>query len=63
MAEQQQTAEQTTAEAPELYRSRTTGRIITRAERILAARVRVTYDPKRGVDTPAWIRELAKQPL
>ncbi|WP_206445772.1 hypothetical protein [Agrococcus sp. KRD186] len=44
-----------------MYRSRLTGRPVTRAERIAAARARVTIDPKRGVETPQWIVELAKQ--
>lgn len=50
-----------TASSEPLYRSRLTGRPVTRAERIAAARVRVVIDPKRGVVTPQWIVELAKQ--
>lgn len=30
--------------------------------RISAARLKVTIDKQRGVETPAWIRELAAQP-
>lgn len=44
-----------------MYRSRLTGRPVTKAERIAAARARVTIDPKRGVETPQWIVDLAKQ--
>ncbi|MCW2681976.1 MAG: hypothetical protein JWM62_3377 [Frankiales bacterium] len=30
--------------------------------RISAARLKVTIDKQRGVETPAWIRELAARP-
>lgn len=36
-------------------------RYVTQAERIAAARVQLVVDEKRGVETPAWIVELAKQ--
>ncbi|WP_306232265.1 hypothetical protein [Agrococcus beijingensis] len=46
---------------PKLYRSLRTGRIVTEGERIAAARTRVVADRRRGVETAAWIVELAKQ--
>jgi len=37
-------------------------RVVSRRNKVAAARLRVTVDQKRGVQTPQWIRELAKQP-
>lgn len=48
-------------EAETRYWSPIAQRFVTQAERIAAARVRVVIDPKRGVETPQWIVDLAKQ--
>lgn len=47
--------------AQTVYRSRITGRIVTQAERIAAARARIVADEIRGIETEPWIVELAKQ--
>ena len=44
-----------------VYRSLRTGRIVTEAERIAAARTRVVADARRGVETEPWIVELSKK--
>lgn len=44
-----------------VYRSNITGQIVSQAERIAAARARVSADKLRGVTTAPWIVELAKQ--
>lgn len=44
-----------------VYRSNVTGQIVSQAERIAAARTRVSADRLRGVQTAPWIVELAKQ--
>jgi hypothetical protein len=51
------------AEAParDGYRSASSGRYVSQAERVAAARARVTADSKRGVTTAPWIVDLAKQ--
>jgi hypothetical protein len=43
------------------FRSASSGRFVSRAERVAAARARVTADSKRGVETATWIVDLAKQ--
>ena len=43
------------------YRSATSGRYVSQAERVAAARARVTADSKRGVKTETWIVELANK--
>ena len=43
------------------FRSATSGRYVSQAERIAAARARVTADQKRNVRTDAWIVDLAKK--
>jgi hypothetical protein len=43
------------------YRSASSGRFISQAERVAAARARVTADVKRGVETDPWIVDLAKK--
>ncbi|QUW19788.1 hypothetical protein [Agrococcus sp. Marseille-Q4369] len=52
-----------TASAPRrtVYRSRITGRVVSQAERIAAARARIVADEIRGIETEPWIVELAKQ--
>jgi hypothetical protein len=49
------------APAGDGYRSASSGRYVSQAERIAAARARVTADAKRGVKTATWIVDLAKQ--
>lgn len=44
-----------------VYRSTRTGRIVTQAERIAAARARIVGDDLRGLETEPWIVELSKQ--
>lgn len=44
-----------------VYRSKTTGRIISEKARIAAARARVTADKKRGVSTAKWILDIAQK--
>lgn len=44
-----------------VYRSRVTGRIVTQAERIAAARARIVADEIRGIETEPWIVELSKE--
>ena len=34
---------------------------VSREQRVLAARIRVKADKRRGVDTPPWIVDLAAQ--
>lgn len=48
-------------EKTKVYRSTRTGRIVSQAERIAAARTRVVADERRGVETEPWIVELARQ--
>lgn len=36
-------------------------RVVSRRNKVAAARLRVTVDQKRGVQTPRWIRELARK--
>lgn len=43
------------------YRSKNTGRLISHAERVAAAKARIAADLKRGVTTDAWIIELANK--
>ena len=42
-----------------VYRSILTGRLVSQAERVAAARTRVVVDRRRGVETPEWIVRLA----
>lgn len=44
-----------------VYRSKTTGRIISEKARIAAAKARVTADRKRGVSTERWILDIAEK--
>ncbi|WP_343918211.1 hypothetical protein [Agrococcus citreus] len=44
-----------------VYRSIRTGRIVSQAERIAAARARIVADDIRGLETEPWIVELSKQ--
>ena len=53
--------ERRSAAPAKVYRSLRTGRIVTEAERIAAARTRVVADAKRGVKTEPWIVELSKK--
>jgi hypothetical protein len=46
---------------PTVYRSVRTGRLVSQAQRIAAARTRIVADEVRGVKTAPWIVELAKQ--
>ena len=43
------------------YRLRSNGRFVSNAERIAAAKARVTADSKRNVTTEDWIIDLARQ--
>ncbi|WP_026373888.1 hypothetical protein [Agrococcus lahaulensis] len=64
MADEQRDDTGTGGQEPErqtVYRSRITGRIVTQAERIAAARARIVADEIRGIETEPWIVELAKQ--
>lgn len=64
MAEHANTARQgraTSSSSSKVYRSATSGRIVSRGERIAAARTRVLTDQRRGRTTESWIVELAKQ--
>jgi hypothetical protein len=42
-----------------VYRSASSGRVVSQAERVAAAGARVVADRKRGMETPAWIVELS----
>jgi hypothetical protein len=55
------TGPSTRVPAADGYRSASSGRFVSPAERGAAARARVTADGKRGVGTAPWIVELAKQ--
>ena len=63
MAEQRNavTAGRSSRAPTKLYRSLRTGRVVTEAERIAAARTRVVADTRRGVKTAPWIVELSKK--
>lgn len=39
---------------------RKAGRVVSRRNKVAAARLRVEVDKKRGVVTPKWIREIAE---
>ena len=59
--EADQSANSSGAPQAEGYRLRSNGRFVSNAERIAAARARVTADTKRHVTTEAWIVDLARQ--
>ena len=63
MAEQRQAATDSRAPSPStpVYRSLRTGRIVSQAQRIAAAKTRIVADDLRGVETAPWIVELSKQ--
>lgn len=44
-----------------VFRSTRTGRVVSQAQRVAAARTRVVADDLRGVETAPWIVELSKK--